>query len=593
MGIEKFLLGGIVLKKSIQLALLSLALILVCTVAVTASGKGEVDQGAPVPLKLAMVNATVEYPAALKENRIWNYVQDTLNIKISTLAYPNYNTEQLKLLISGGEVPDTISYVGPETFRREMYEGDQILDIGSMVKANPKKYPVLNKIFNDPFHKLYQQRNYGVGKTFDLMVTGVGTRNARTGLYFNMRIMNELGLELPKSGDEFVTILKTIATEKPDIIPFDFLSYKGATWGALETEIFKPVFKTQSFGNQLSFDDRTKVVDYTLQPETKEAWKLIRELAQMGVFNPEMVTWEQNDYITRGFATGKTAIVATTNCQYYTYILGEFKKHHPDATVADVQQRGPYPGEQDPERSPVYYDQWHTFITRDCKNPDKALELLEWAASKEGQTILQWGFEGIHYTKDASKPFGVTFNFDEMAKDYKAFYADGILPEGFKSVSPGGFLSTMFIPHSYGVPLNFEDNDYFTALWKGNERHISYNWTEQDEAAQYMDNKITELDDALRPTLSPPYAVMASVTDSEITQTLYKAWDVWVAFGAKVLFSDDDFETLWTQYEKDWEASGFHRYVEAKQKGIDEAVKLYVDVYGSADVLPGDPSIWE
>ena len=39
-----------------------------------------------------------------------------------------------------------------------------------------------------------------------------------------------------------------------------------------------------------------------------------------------------------------------------------------------------------------------TFITKKCKNPERAILFMQFLRSPEGDQLTQWGIEGVHYT---------------------------------------------------------------------------------------------------------------------------------------------------------------------------------------------------
>ena len=46
------------------------------------------------------------------------------------------------------------------------------------------------------------------------------------------------------------------------------------------------------------------------------------------------------------------------------------------------------------------YDWQSVVITKNAKYPERIMELLDWASTEEGQVLLGWGIEGVHYTID-------------------------------------------------------------------------------------------------------------------------------------------------------------------------------------------------
>lgn len=48
----------------------------------------------------------------------------------------------------------------------------------------------------------------------------VCTNMTMAGFFYNKEMLDEMGLEIPRQWDDFVTVLETIKKEKPDVIPW-------------------------------------------------------------------------------------------------------------------------------------------------------------------------------------------------------------------------------------------------------------------------------------------------------------------------------------------------------------------------------------
>ncbi|MBQ8953716.1 MAG: hypothetical protein IJ048_06335 [Clostridia bacterium] len=58
------------------------------------------------------------------------------------------------------------------------------------------------------------------------------------------------------------------------------------------------------------------------------------------------------------------------------------------------------------------------FISRNCDNPERAIKLMEFFKSPQGDALTQWGVEGKHYTRDEEGHVIKTqYYYDKMAED--------------------------------------------------------------------------------------------------------------------------------------------------------------------------------
>lgn len=62
------------------------------------------------------------------------------------------------------------------------------------------------------------------------------------------------------------------------------------------------------------------------------------------------------------------------------------------------------------------------FITKNCKDPARAIKFMQWMFSDEGQRLTQWGREGIDYTLDDNGCPVFSDEWNEARNDERIFY---------------------------------------------------------------------------------------------------------------------------------------------------------------------------
>lgn len=118
-----------------------------------------------------------------------------------------------------------------------------------------------------------------------------------------------------------------------------------------------------------------------------------------------------------------------------------------------------------------------TAITKNAKYPERIMELLDYASTDEGQILLGWGIEGVHYTVDED---GVRTPTEEFLTNYDADsqykYEQGI--DDFE------FLGTVGTPDSTGQYYQMWRSKSFqlmTSSDRQKEAYSHYGWeTEED-----------------------------------------------------------------------------------------------------------------
>ena len=145
--------------------------------------------------------------------------------------------------------------------------------------------------------------------------------------------------------------------------------------------------------------------------------KYIKDLWDSGLIDPELML---NDGTKKEekFYQGKTGSVLVPLFRHVTRHESSVKELFPDATISyGLPPKGPdgASGLNKQGKGGMM-----TCVTAACKNPDKAVEFVNFMVSEEGNNLLRLGIEGIHYTMNGDE---IVFNEEERAKD--AFAADG------------------------------------------------------------------------------------------------------------------------------------------------------------------------
>ena len=58
------------------------------------------------------------------------------------------------------------------------------------------------------------------------------------------------------------------------------------------------------------------------------------------------------------------------------------------------------------------------FISKNCDNPERAIKIMEFFKSPQGDALTQWGIEGVHYTRDEEgHVINTQYYYDKSAED--------------------------------------------------------------------------------------------------------------------------------------------------------------------------------
>ena len=173
-------------------------------------------------------------------------------------------------------------------------------------------------------------------------------------------------------------------------------------------------------------------------------------------------------------------------------------------------------------------------ITNNCKNLDAALKFIDYCASQEGQDLMLWGIEGVHWTKD-----GDTYVPNEEI-------LDGLQNNLDKTREETGITRwTWFVrnasTHKDGSPSRMQMS----------RKDITATWADKNLTNTYWD---TAEFDNLIPTGSDPVALKAQKVQDIIKQAYPKMINA---------ASPEEVDKIYNQMLADCEAAGLEE-VEAK-----------------------------
>ena len=141
----------------------------------------------------------------------------------------------------------------------------------------------------------------------------------------------------------------------------------------------------------------------TTSDKSKEAVKILADMYKNNGLHQGVGVLTDDDDGYSQFAAGRIAAFSYGYgyyTQFHKIYADVWKKAHPDATLADLtmgtalQQDGNWMKRYDTGT-------WvgaNYFVPTSCAYPDRVLDLVEFLATNEGQTLLFRGIEGLTYT---------------------------------------------------------------------------------------------------------------------------------------------------------------------------------------------------
>ncbi len=362
-----------------RIAVLALVLVMLLSVAIAETNITDmVPAGEKPVLRALLINANADYntyPAA-------KYLEEATGYKVEYDMLPKSGTEdKLNMVISGNEYYDFV--VGGSLDQVMGFaRAGALVDLNNWLQYTPRLDAAINDYERSSF--TYNEGLYAIGMqnpAFD------GRGSVNTCIFLRADYMEQLGVGMPDTLEDFADLLRAFATLGDGIIPLTMTS----------SNILLPAV-TGAFGipNAWNIQDE-KLVPAAIDPATKEYLQFVKDLYTEGLIDQEFAA-NQSANVYEKWSTGKAAAAVLNywDCDSYGDAMIELQ---PDAVVAYLP---PLEGENG-QRAIGYnaggFDRI-CFIPKTCKNIEHVLNYFEMKLDEDIFRTYIIGEEGIHYTVD-------------------------------------------------------------------------------------------------------------------------------------------------------------------------------------------------
>ncbi|MGO4541401.1 extracellular solute-binding protein [Paenibacillus sp. 2TAB19] len=312
------------------------------------------------------------------------------NLDITFLPHENY-MEQLRLKFASGDLPDVHMVWGIEN--SELVTNDLAIDL----KPYLEKYGQ-NLLKNTP-QSAWDAVTLN-GKILAIPQVAQGNAPAERVIFVRKDWMDKLGLQAPKTSDEFLDMLRAFRDKDPngngkqDEIPFS--SREKFEWA---DNIFG------MYG--VNLDSNTlingEVMPGFVTPNMKQALGMLRTMYEEKLIDAEFLTntravWDQKI---------KSDLVGSWN--HVVFGVWEPWQKELNTLLADknpnvVAIPTPHGVGYDGEVGRVEKSVLKTFVVnKDAKNPEAIVSMFDWLISEEGQLFSDLGIEGQTFTKEGTE----------------------------------------------------------------------------------------------------------------------------------------------------------------------------------------------
>lgn len=233
-------------------------------------------------------------------------------------------------------------------------------------------------------------------------------------LHVRKDILNELGNPAINTLADFEKILGMVKEGYPDMAPLAL-----GPDDQYGERYFKMTFGIKS-GDSKVYEDGGKIYFQSRDPNYLEAYRYLNNLYRKGYINAESLIYKYEDF-QQAVNSGKTFSAARS-----VDLSSEANKAFEGAglnyemTILDKMLS---------EEAGIVDDRvgWAgIYISKNCKQPDRAIKFVQFMRSDEGQKLSVWGIEGEHYSlTDDGYP-----ELTPAMKEYAADYTDMVKKVG-------------------------------------------------------------------------------------------------------------------------------------------------------------------
>ena len=362
----------------------------------------EVDRSEKIKLSLYVTNTSGGMVQSLGDILAYQKYAEHANVEIEWQhpADGSDANEQLNLLIASNQLPDIIhwNWKGMPGGITKYVKDGIVLSLNDYMQYAPDyqaaldAYPDVAKVvpLDDGTIPAFYQLDPDPRRT------------TYSGIIMRTDWLEALNLEVPVTMDDWHTVLTAFKTQDPngngqaDEIP----------WTESKDQLLKSFMPAFGIYQGMYINQETQKVDYG--PFNAEAFK---------AFLTTMNQWYSEGLIDQEFATNDSKIltsnmVSNLGGATFGYVgggVGNYTKaarvENPTYTLKGV----PGPQAENGVSYMVENDNmmkigWGAIVTTQCENPERAIDLLNYGYSEEGQTLLNYGVEGTSYEIVDGKP---------------------------------------------------------------------------------------------------------------------------------------------------------------------------------------------
>ena len=357
------------------------------------------------------------------ETKIGQMIKDKFNIVFEFVPYAGNWDEKCAVMLAGGDYPEILN-INTESLIKKYIKAGALIQLDDLADQYGKNF---EERYKDtiPYWRMTSED----GKLYKYEA-GAPDMECVTGPQFDVAVRSDVleALGYPKllSEDSYIDFLKKGLQMFPETDGQKTLGMvlPGAeSWGiqGVVPIMYEKGKYTAAAGNRSVIwdNENNRFTDYMLHPYVKDSIKFFNKLYKNGLLDPESFTDYTQQVTDKMNQARPLAIWYATwlidpvniqlakngkeNMQYVIMpIMSDTQLANKDSRVARILDN---------------YSWASMVITKNAAQPERIMQLIDWASTEEGQVLLGWGIEGDHYNVvDGKRVLTDTFKKNYLEK---------------------------------------------------------------------------------------------------------------------------------------------------------------------------------
>lgn len=383
----------------------------------TDTSKAEEPKQETVNVRFSQFGNNLDDLDGYENDPIRRTIEEACNVTLEYDTGADGYDDRMQTELFAGGAPDLFPTWGePQKIAQYVQEG-LVTNIGEIINADPDRYPVLCRMINAPEYKAYNKLYTGDPEAcYAIYSIASFAEPAFTGVpVYNQKILDEVnGGNVPATIDEFLACCK--AAGEAGYVGWWPRNDKLTNWGEINGTVALPQGTSllapsgAGSGTILSGELGTDSEYWTISATsdaTKAVVAQLAELYQNGGFDANIGIKGDFDDAYADFGAGKIAAACYGfgfPAQFSSFYNAAWVPVNPNAAPADLTV-GPALTSDGAYGKTYSTGTWvgaHYFIPSACKYPDRVLDVVEYLASLEGQSLLHNCIKGEYNTSVGS-----------------------------------------------------------------------------------------------------------------------------------------------------------------------------------------------